>query len=258
MAPLTGPAHPPSLHLSASSSKVTFEEAVDDQDLDAVEDLPRHARTSSFRRPSASGALESGAVSSLELPHTLTSERVRHRSELSRMRPLDSPPAIEPEAIELPVIQEHTLRASRATSTGVRAPDITFREEITFPPKNDDVEIAPSFPSSLAPSIRADEDTDSVAPAISAAQKAVYRRKTWVNFATLCFSVSMNGWNDGTTGPLLPKMQSYYNVRSFGMRQASDDLQAATFVDWIRGGIPHLCVQHHRQCAFQSSDCWCF
>ncbi|KAI0760124.1 MFS general substrate transporter [Fomes fomentarius] len=212
MAPLTGPAHLPSLHLSASSSKVTFEEAVDDQDLDVVEDLPRHARTSSFRRPSASGALESGSVSSLELPHTLTSERVRRRSELSRMRPLDSPPAIEPEAIELPVIQEHTLGASRATATGVRASDITFREEITFPPKNDDVEIAPSFPSSLAPSIRADEDTDSVAPAISAAQKAVHRRKTWVNFATLCFCVSMNGWNDGTTGPLLPKMQSYYNI----------------------------------------------
>ena len=204
---------PPSLNLPASMSRLSVDHAIDDHEVDMPSE-PRHSRTLSFRRhdTSALDLTETGSVTSLELPHTLTSERVRRRSELSRMRPLDSPPAMEPEAIELPIIQEHTL--GRATSSGVRAADIAFREDVkvTLPPKDDDVEIAPSFPSSLAPSIRVDEDTDSTAPAISAAQKAIHRRKILVNFVTLCFSVFMNGWNDGTTGPLLPVMQAYYNV----------------------------------------------
>lgn len=150
-----------------------------------------------------------GAVSSLEIPHTLTSDRPRRRSDFSRIRPLDSPPAIEPESIELPVIQEHT-REGKSSSLSLLG--VNFHEDIIIPSKDDDVEIAPSFPSSLAPSIRNDEDVDSIA-AISPAQKAVHNRKILINFATLCFSTFMNGWNDGTTGPLLPVFQSHYHVR---------------------------------------------
>ncbi|KAI0676539.1 MFS general substrate transporter [Trametes maxima] len=161
---------------------------------------------------------EAHSASSLELPHTLTSERIRRRSELSRHRPLDSPPALEPEAIELPVIREHAPHAAQSDTSGsgtavAGAKKLGFREDVMFA-KDDDVEIAPSFPSSLAPSIRIEdgEDTDSTAPAISAAQKAVLRRKKVLHAATLCFSVFLNGWNDGTTGPLLPKIQEYYGL----------------------------------------------
>ncbi|KDQ09339.1 hypothetical protein BOTBODRAFT_37096 [Botryobasidium botryosum FD-172 SS1] len=31
-------------------------------------------------------------------------------------------------------------------------------------------------------------------------------------FASLCFSQFLNGWNDGSTGPLLPRMQEFYGV----------------------------------------------
>ena len=145
------------------------------------------------------------AIPSLDIPHKLTSDRVRRRSDLSRI-----PPTSEPDAIELPVISEHGLTASSSLPT----PDISFREDVIFvPSKNDDVEIAPSFPNSLAPSIKFDDDTDSTVPAISASQKAVQRRKFLLTFLSLCFSVFLNGWNDGTTGPLLPRIQSYYNVR---------------------------------------------
>lgn len=37
-------------------------------------------------------------------------------------------------------------------------------------------------------------------------------RKAHIQFATLCFTLFLAGWNDGTTGPLLPTMQSYYHV----------------------------------------------
>ncbi|KAI9065305.1 MFS general substrate transporter [Trametes sanguinea] len=38
------------------------------------------------------------------------------------------------------------------------------------------------------------------------------RRKGWIQFATLCWSIFVAGWNDGTVGPLLPRLQSVYNV----------------------------------------------
>ena len=200
-------------HAIRAASKVSFDHALDDPEND-VADEP-HARTSAFR-PFDASALdlnETGSITSLDLPKALTSERVRRRSEIARIRPLDSPPP-ESEAIELPVISEHP----RALAASGRAPDVAFREDVVFvPTRGDDVELMPSFPNSLAPSIRMDDDTDSTVPAISAAQKAVYRRKFLLAFLPLCFSVFVNGWNDGTTGPLLPRIQSYYHV-SWGTR----------------------------------------
>ncbi|KAI0631011.1 MFS general substrate transporter [Trametes polyzona] len=192
--------------LPNTSPRPSVESAVvDDHD---ISEAPRHLSRLGEKPPrpfdaSALDLSETHSASSLELPHTLTSERIRRRSELSRMRPLDSPPAIEPESIELPVIQEHAASDKK----------LNFREDV-LPSRDDDVEIAPSFPSSLAPSIRLEdaEDTDSTAPAISAAQKAVNRRKNAIHFATLCFTIFLNGWNDGTTGPLLPRIQSYYHL----------------------------------------------
>lgn len=40
--------------------------------------------------------------------------------------------------------------------------------------------------------------------------------KAHIQFATLCWSLFMAGWNDGTTGPLLPRLQSVYHVRERG------------------------------------------
>lgn len=33
-----------------------------------------------------------------------------------------------------------------------------------------------------------------------------------IQFLTLCWTLFLAGWNDGTTGPLLPRMQSNYHV----------------------------------------------
>lgn len=38
------------------------------------------------------------------------------------------------------------------------------------------------------------------------------RRKGWIQFATLCWSIYVAGWNDGTLGPLLPRLQEVYHV----------------------------------------------
>ena len=45
----------------------------------------------------------------------------------------------------------------------------------------------------------------------SASRLAAFRREKAV-FATMCGSLFLAGWNDGTTGPLLPRIQEVYHV----------------------------------------------
>lgn len=37
-------------------------------------------------------------------------------------------------------------------------------------------------------------------------------RKLQIHFATMCSALFLAGWNDGTTGPLLPRIQEVYHV----------------------------------------------
>ncbi|KAI0764570.1 MFS general substrate transporter [Trametes elegans] len=174
---------------------------------------PRLAGDKNLLRVLQESALDTdelASASSLDLPTLQTSERIRRRSDISRVRPLDAfNPKSEVEVYELPVLNENGL----STSTSVRDHGITFREDaLALPGKGGDPEVAPSFPSSLAPSVLAEDETSSTAPAISAAQKAVYRRKSLMHFLALCFCTFSMGWNDGTTGPMLPRIQEHYHV----------------------------------------------
>ena len=178
-----------------------------------------------------SDAVEDTAVSStLDLPHKLTSERVRRRSELARAQAATTPTE-EIELPELPTIKEKDSPGARvriqelavvaggggiggASGSASAAPSGFFGPGPDGAPVfrvDDDVEIARSFPSSLTPSVRFEEETGSTAE-LSPAQKAENRRRSYVNFATLCLCIFFEGWNDGTTGPLLPRIQEYYNV----------------------------------------------
>lgn len=38
------------------------------------------------------------------------------------------------------------------------------------------------------------------------------RHNGWIQFLTLCWCIYLVGWNDGSTGPLLPRIQEYYGV----------------------------------------------
>ena len=174
--------------------------AVEDHDLD-IADIPPTARMAALRRVEGSVLEEdSGSVTSLEIPKINTNERVRRRSELARIRPHPSTAAGEAEAIELPVIAEYGGDGGR----------VAFHKDVKD--RDVDVEIAPSFPSSLAPSFVAPSEEEDTAPALSPAQNASLERKRRINFFALCLALFMNGWNDGTAGPLLTRIQSYYNV----------------------------------------------
>jgi hypothetical protein len=49
------------------------------------------------------------------------------------------------------------------------------------------------------------------------------KNKAHVQFLALCWTLFLIGWNDGTTGPLLPRIQLVYDVRSC-FRLADDTL----------------------------------
>ncbi|KIJ59386.1 hypothetical protein HYDPIDRAFT_100851 [Hydnomerulius pinastri MD-312] len=58
-------------------------------------------------------------------------------------------------------------------------------------------------------------DGSSKAPSIDAkiqTQTKGQRLRARIQFATLCWTMYLAGWNDGTTGPLLPRIQKVYNV----------------------------------------------
>ena len=159
------------------------------------------------------------AISSLDIPHKLTSDRVRRRSELARAQIPSTPASLVHEEIELPVISEVASRATASTSrVGAQAPS-AFSSSVLVPNEGlyriegplDDVEVPPSFPTSLAPSVRFEDETGS-AVSLSPAQHAVNRRRSLLNFVTLCIAIFFEGWNDGTTGPLLPRIQEFYHV----------------------------------------------
>lgn len=44
-------------------------------------------------------------------------------------------------------------------------------------------------------------------------QTKAQRLRARIQFATLCWTLYLAGWNDATTGPLLPRIQKVYNVR---------------------------------------------
>ncbi|KAI0767878.1 MFS general substrate transporter [Irpex lacteus] len=54
-------------------------------------------------------------------------------------------------------------------------------------------------------SVKAGSSSDEVKP-------ASVRLTAWLQFSALCFTLFIAGWNDGTTGPLLPRIQSNYHV----------------------------------------------
>src|ERR1700683_2146278 len=56
--------------------------------------------------------------------------------------------------------------------------------------------------------------TKTAAPSTSSVSNTnAHRVRANIQFISLCYSLFLVGWNDGTTGPLLPRIQEVYHVR---------------------------------------------
>ncbi|KAM5540128.1 hypothetical protein V8D89_006268 [Ganoderma adspersum] len=54
--------------------------------------------------------------------------------------------------------------------------------------------------------------SNNIPPTAVSASTPATRRKARIQFITLCGTLFLAGWNDGTTGPLLPRIQSVYHA----------------------------------------------
>lgn len=147
----------------------------------------------------------------------------------------------EPEAIELPVLGY--LKRDSAASSGLA---ISSQNNVVSAfQAGGDIEEAPAYSQTVAlPASEGEGNTDPATSPVSAAQKAFQRRRRMINLATLCFDVFLNGWNDATAGPLLPRVQAYYGVRLDPVLELGTELTVP--VDWLRHCLLDFCVQHHR------------
>jgi hypothetical protein len=49
-------------------------------------------------------------------------------------------------------------------------------------------------------------------PVTSTSNLNGHRLRAGLQLASVCYSMFLAGWNDGTTGPLLPRIQKFYKV----------------------------------------------
>lgn len=180
-----------------------------------------------------SASVSSMEVASLRVPNMLPGDKVRRRgSELSRARPSNLRPDSEHEALELQPLP---------TPLSERAVDFP----VVCTPDHD-VEVGPSISNSVAVSVRSLDETDSTAPVISAEQRALFKRRGRLHFAAICFSFFLEGWNDGSTGPLLPAIQKHYNVSAVITLRALGILMK-TSIDRVCNSLPTVRSQLRRK-----------
>ena len=79
-------------------------------------------------------------------------------------------------------------------------------------------------------------------------QTKAQRLRARIQFATLCWTLYLAGWNDGSTGPLLPRIQKVYDVGVPVIVHGADVDTRVTGQSC--GGIPHFRVRLHCGCRF--------
>lgn len=205
------------LSIVDSSFQAHAEQDVSEARVSDVESDGEDHTTTQARPPattSENSALDSQTASPYELPTFLSapSARNRRRSEIAFSRP---PPKF---TIHDPGSHETSLTESQAHATlrSYELSDITppvagrlgyVGEEDIEVGKNGKGESAGATPREPSLAYEQDEETRP-----SAAQRARFKKYSRIHMAALCWCFYLEGWNDGTTGPLLPRIQEFYNV----------------------------------------------
>lgn len=174
--------------------------------------LPRTTQAS-IPKDSALDCGEQSPANSHDLPHFLSapSTRIRRRSEIAFPRPHPKAVIHDPNPNESLPIEPEVPSAYKLTDFTPPAEELNFiKEDIEVCVKNVDKD--QSGATTPRASSLAYEQDGGAQP--SASQKARFTNYSRIHMAALAWCFYLNGWNDGTIGPLLPRIQEYYNVRS--------------------------------------------
>ena len=163
--------------------------------------VPGHSEPGTSASHATGSALDVRASALLDpakvLLHGIGEHDMRRRgSDIARVRPVVLPDGVE--AVELA-----TLGRRQTVDDPSPAPSLK------------DIESAAGSSRVSVQIAAARDDEASVAssvPFVSSAERKRQKRKTYLCFATMCWMFFLFGWNDSSTGPLLPTIQRYYNV----------------------------------------------
>jgi hypothetical protein len=150
--------------------------------------------------PDASGSALDLRPALLDPASTLLyGDNMRRRgSDISRLRP-----SVIAEEIELSPLPRDIEEQDTASV-------LTKRDAVESESTAGDAE---ALTVSAAPSLSLADETSSAVPFASPLDRKRQRRKSLLCFFALCWCFFLAGWNDGSTGPLLPTIQRYYDVR---------------------------------------------
>ena len=100
------------------------------------------------------------------------------------------------------------------TTTSVSAEGANPRYSTTHHVQiDDDVELSDlARKVSVGDAITMKQAPSSIASDTQVVQTKAQRLRARIQFATLCWTLYLAGWNDATTGPLLPRIQKVYHV----------------------------------------------
>ncbi|TCD71913.1 hypothetical protein EIP91_000045 [Steccherinum ochraceum] len=98
-------------------------------------------------------------------------------------------------------------------TTGTSTPTADVKDPLTTTPTPTKSQTGSTEDMMIA-DLPSKESAD-VSPAISPALARMYRTKAHLHFLACCVSLFLAGWNDGTTGPLLPRIREVYNLSYF-------------------------------------------
>ncbi|TCD69079.1 hypothetical protein EIP91_008977 [Steccherinum ochraceum] len=162
------------------------------------------------------------SVSSVDLSAlsmSAPSERIRRRSVLeSRHRP---PAQAQgglrtPEAIELPELSPVSEYPGAINIPLTNRGSTSLHPELESASRwstREDLEVASvQTPAGSVLSAGLADVGASHVPLVSATQRVKQKRRGTLHLAALYWCLFLEGWNDGSTGPMLPTIQKYYNV----------------------------------------------
>lgn len=203
------------LSIVDSSFQAHAEQDVSEARVSDVESDGEDHRTA---RPPATlsenSALDNQTASPYELPTFLSapSARNRRRSEIAFSRPPPKFTIYDPSSHETSLTESQAHATLRSYELSDITPPVTDRlgyvgEEDIEVGKNAKGDSAAATPREPSLAYEQDEETRP-----SAAQRAKFKKYSRIHMAALCWCFYLEGWNDGTTGPLLPRIQEFYNV----------------------------------------------
>lgn len=136
------------------------------------------------------------------------------RSQLAMSKPAVDESALETDSIEL---SSTTLQVPAYLSDRPKRRSSVPRFDIhpIAPLEEPNEPITPVISLDDSPSASLRARVDEVRPEVSVAQAVIFRRRSRIHFAALCWFMFLEGWNDGSIGPLLPAIQGFYHVSDF-------------------------------------------